>query len=250
MTLTVSDQKTRYTLCHFMKKGIMKMPYNPQTHGTFDKYLVSNLNEAMKEYALVVEPTLSVQDGSQPGVKNMTFDPPGGQGNMAVLRLKKESDQTWFKCFYLPWQTQSTTSCNLNADTDACLFFTSSLNGCRVSVQYHDESKKSVTVLHIAGNMTKQVRSKWGNGTVNKVGGQARDIDQQAHFGQGGRVRKFSISDPSEQDYINGRAAFIIGIRTTSGEWRFYTQVFKDQGMASFDDRVVEIFTPRKPILQ
>ncbi len=228
----------------------MIMPYNPNTHGSFDKYLVSNLNEALKEYALVIEPKLSVQDGCQPGIKNMTFDPPGGSGNMAVLREKKVGDQTSFKCFYLPWETKSTTSCTLNGSTDACLFFASSLNGCRVSVKYYDASKKSVTVLHIAGNMSKKVPSKWGTGTVNKVGGQARDIDQESHIGKGPNVRKFSISDPKEKDYIEGRAAFIIGIRNTSGEWKFYTQVFKDQGMASFDDKVVEIFVPKKPILQ
>ncbi|OZG70455.1 hypothetical protein BTA51_26160 [Hahella sp. CCB-MM4] len=224
------------------------MPYNPSTHGSFDKYLVSNLNEAMKEYALVIEPTLSVQGGTQPGIKNMTFDPPGGKGNIAVLREKKVGDQTSFKCFYLPWKTKSTTSCTLNGDTDACLFFTSTLNGCRLSVKYHDGSKKSVTVLHIAGNLEKQVVGKWG--TSNKTGTFARDIDQKALIGNGPNTRKFSITDKEEKDYTRDRAAFIIGIRTPSGEWKFYTQVFKDLFMGSFDDKIVEIFVPKKPILQ
>ncbi|WP_020407864.1 hypothetical protein [Hahella ganghwensis] len=113
------------------------MPYNPKTHGTFDKYLVEHLGEAMKEYALVVDPNLS--GGGHTGVADMTFDPPGAKGNVAVLRKKAVSDKSWFKCFYLPWESNNTTSCTLNSQTDACLFFTSSLNGCRLSVKYHDD---------------------------------------------------------------------------------------------------------------
>ncbi|WP_157496691.1 hypothetical protein [Hahella ganghwensis] len=105
-------------------------------------------------------------------------------------------------------------------------------------------------MLHIAGNLKKQVQGKWGQ--VNKSGPQARNIDEEANFSNiGGNLsRRFSITSKDEADYVPGRAAFIIGIRASQGEWRFYTQVFKDMEMASFDDKLVEIFVPRKPILQ
>jgi hypothetical protein len=70
------------------------------------------------------------------------------------------------KIYYLPWASHEVTSITLDGNSPP-YFVTSLLSNCRFTMKFHDGEGESVTVMHVAGNIT-------GEGTV--VGSRQRDV--------------------------------------------------------------------------
>lgn len=131
-------------------------------------------------------------------------------------------DQIW----YLPWLHKSASKAVLDGKGPG-YFSTSQLDGCRFTIQYHDDSRKKATVFHLAGNVG---RDKQGSGLRDDME-TASGLDNDA---PPRLVRRYSITsgiqsneEPKGNDFklkYDGDKAWIFGFRDDDGAWQFYAQ--------------------------
>jgi hypothetical protein len=140
----------------------------------------------------------------------------------------KYQDEIW----YLPWVRDGATKANLGGDGPP-FFSTSQLDGCRFTIQYHDTSRKNVTVLHLAGNVGHQSS---GSEKRNKM-----ETEQGVKTNLAPKLtRRYSISKGKKgvfekvgQDFslkYDGDKAMIFGFRDADGSWDFYAQQMMGSG--------------------
>jgi hypothetical protein len=155
--------------------------------------------------------------------------------NNVVLLRPHDGSGKGMRAYWLPWQSGGVTSCELGSE--APLFFTSQLTGCRLSALVDSNDPNKAKVSHLAGNMAR--------GAVD------RNKAEKAELGPPKLVRRLSQGniDPSNA-YKPNHSAFVIGYNGGKG-WKFCAQVVKG-GSTAYEvklDGNVEVVQPMQSIV-
>lgn len=209
----------------------------------FRQKLASNADDAMKEYALLID--FASLDYAA-GVNGETvfadfkrvsvvfeYELIAGK-NIIRMRAKSGADVDGKEISYLPWKNAASGAvARATLDGDGPAYFsTSQLDGCRFTLQYHDADRKKVTVLHLAGDY----------GGSGKDGSEARDQLENAALpaaanpqlrrrfsvgtgvGKMGRIGSTYKAGRADTAYYDGGKATVFGYRNKQGAWVFYGQ--------------------------
>ncbi|WP_445364337.1 hypothetical protein ACJJIQ_08515 [Microbulbifer sp. ANSA003] len=146
------------------------------------------------------------------------------------------------KATYLTWARKTAVPVTLNSKSPP-YFFTSHLSNCRMTFKFHDDQSKSVTVIHVAGDVSQ-------GGTI-KGSEQRDDLEKMVKTPHVTGERRLSIGGPKggrkganfkKKQAKLGTAYYdtcarVFGVRDDSGQWTFYTQNIgrKDELLGFFD---------------
>lgn len=200
------------------------MPSIPE----FLELLSTDVEKAFRSYFLNIDGSLdgNIEISQHCRIRKVCFefiDP-----NIILMRDPGSNpteypDEIW----YLPWRHRGASKADLDGSGPA-FFSTSQLDGCRFTIQYHDTSRKNVTVYHLAGNVD--------------GGSKGRDqLEAKAGVKSGlpsGRTRRYSVSSGAKsfsekvgEDFslkYDGDKASIFGIRDDDGAWHFFAQQMRE----------------------
>ncbi|WP_444917079.1 hypothetical protein [Microbulbifer sp. JMSA003] len=146
------------------------------------------------------------------------------------------------KATYLTWARKTAVPVTLDSKSPP-YFFTSHLSNCRMTFKYHDDQSKSVTVIHVAGDVSQ-------GGTIE--GSKQRDeLEQMVKTPVVTKERRLSIGGPKggnkgakfkkKQAKLGtsyyDTCARVFGVRDENGQWAFYTQNIgrKDELLGFFE---------------
>ncbi|WP_347985958.1 hypothetical protein [Methylomonas sp. AM2-LC] len=200
----------------------------------FKELVKSNPEQAFLDYVLEIdEESFDWQDSNagiraEPGPRDIEwqFEEPN-----KIKMYPSLNQDTAKKIYYLPWKNKSLTQVTLDKDSPA-QFLTSEFSNCRFTIHYHDAEGKTVTVMHIAGDVT-------GGGSIS--GGNTRnDMETNAPLPSPAvRSRRLSVSKPvpgfkgaawkkydataKDTVYYDSQAV-VFGYRKKNGGWVFYAQ--------------------------
>ncbi len=152
------------------------------------------------------------------------FVPP----NVIMMRAKREGDIGGREISYLPWKKADFGgSARASLDGSGPRYFsTSQIDGCRFTIQYGDESRKTCTVLHLAGDVS---GGKKPEGSATRDGLEAQGLPNGADpllrrrysIGQM-KPAKFKQLNTGTTQYYDGGKTAVFGYRNSSGAWVFY----------------------------
>ena len=132
--------------------------------------------------------------------------------------------------YYLPWKSKEVTKVTLDQNSPP-YFLTSEFSNCRFTIQFHDACGKTVTVMHIAGDVA-------GGGSISG-GNKRNEMEISSGLVPNLRTRRLSISKgkpgskgPAWKRYTESAAntvyydsqAVVFGFREKNGCWSFYAQ--------------------------
>lgn len=128
--------------------------------------------------------------------------------------------------WYLPWMHSGSSRADLD-ETGPAFFSTSQLDGCRFTIQYHDESRTKATVLHLAGNVGHQSSGSELRDEMEATEKLSADLPPRL-------TRRYSISKGKKSSFekvgedfslkYDGNKASVFGFRREDGSWHFYAQ--------------------------
>ncbi len=165
--------------------------------------------------------------------------------NVITMRARQDNDprDKIRKMSYLPWKNAGIDAGVAKATLDdkgPAYFSTSQLTGCRFTIQYGDASRKTATVLHLAGDV---------QGGKKPEGSATRDGLELANLPQGSDMklrRRYSVGqmkpalfkkvgvESGTTLYYDGGKSAILGFRGTDGGWNFYAAEEKFEKGAGF----------------
>lgn len=129
--------------------------------------------------------------------------------------------------WYLPWRHRGASRADLGADGPA-FFSTSQLDGCRFTIQYHDDSRRTATVYHLAGNVDGGSK---GRSQLELKAGLKSDAPPGLTRRYSMSSGKTSFSEKLGKDFLlkyDGDKASIFGFRDEKGAWHFYAQQMRE----------------------
>ncbi|GGG07118.1 MULTISPECIES: hypothetical protein [Cysteiniphilum] len=192
--------------------------FKSQFMSTMVDQLRLKTEEFLTTYPIFEAETLMIVDRvPMQGVQSFEFSKNKAALNGLWLDVGNNSA---FKCYWLPWKSQKTTSILL--EDRANYFFTSQLGGCRVVITPKN-NRKSAHIIHIAGD-GETIRRGVRRRDAHKVW---KDQEQQKHQCkvEGFEHRRKVTSTDSNRDYsYSGEGGNIIGVRAANGQWHFWLQ--------------------------
>ncbi len=197
--------------------------------------LIQDVDKAFKSYFFNIDAASLDGDTQQAQVcrrQKVRFD--FVEPNRIVMSALDGADADYQnEIWYLPWRIDGASKANLGAEGPP-FFSTSQLDGCRFTIQYHDASRKTATVFHLAGTLGHQEAGSKARNALETDAGLPSDAPAKL-------VRRYSISQGTKSKFeslgkdftlqYDGDKAAIFGFRDDSGAWRFYAQ----QMMAATD---------------
>jgi len=201
----------------------------------FKTLLRDNPEEAFTQYALAIDEVsfdwkdagAGVRADAGPRFIEWRFEEPNV---VKMYPSQNEVDSVGKKIYYLPWENKKVTKVTLDGDSPG-FFLTSQFTNCRFTIQFHDGLGKTVTVMHIAGDVTGGGSTSGGN-TRNQMESDASTIIPT-------RTRRLSVSKPEpgfkgpawkKYDASSGDTVYydsqavVFGYRKKNDCWVFYAQ--------------------------
>ena len=201
----------------------------------FKTLLKENPDEAFKQYLLAIDEVSFYWQDADSGVRanagmrfiEWRFEEPN---IVKMYPSQNEVDSIGKKIYYLPWENKKVTKVTLDGDSPG-FFLTSQFTNCRFTIQFHDGLGKTVTVMHIAGDVIGGGGFTGGN-TRNQMESDATTITPT-------RTRRLSVSKPepgvkgaswkkyeassADTAYYDSQAV-VFGYRKKNDCWVFYAQ--------------------------
>jgi len=201
----------------------------------FRALVKSDPDEAFRKYALSIDEVSFDWSDASAGIRSKAgprfiewhFEEPN---TIKMFPAKSEVDSIGKRIYYLPWASKAVTKVTLNGESPR-FFLTSEFSNCRFTIQYHDGLGKTVTVMHIAGDVVGEGGFAGGNirnqlesdaTEIKPVRSRRLSISKLEPGFKGSSWRKYAATT-AETTYYDSRAV-VFGYRQSDGGWIFYAQ--------------------------
>ncbi|BBM04049.1 hypothetical protein [Microbulbifer sp. GL-2] len=193
------------------------------SYENFLSLLDNDLEQAFKTYELDFN---SAEFDSQAGAYETSIEFEFKGPNKILMKKDPKSDK---KATYLTWARKKAVPVKLDSNSPP-YFMTSHLSNCRMTFKFHDDQNKSVTVIHVAGDVP--------NGGTIEGSVQRDELENEVVTPEVKRTRRLSIGGPKtgqkgrnfKKEQAKAGTAYydtcarVFGVRGDDDRWTFYTQ--------------------------